>query len=64
VAEGEQFIEGREENTVEIPPEGIIISFLHGKNATSRRVPDQTEPNGCHYGFDDEYFTYLSRFGQ
>ena len=64
VAEGEQFIEGREENTVEIPPEGIIISFLHGSNATSRRVPDQTEPNGCHYGFDDEYFTYLSRFGQ
>jgi len=59
VAEGEAFIVGREQQTVEIPPEGIIVSFLHGNNATSRRVPSSTEPNGCHYGFDDEYFSYL-----
>lgn len=60
VAEGEGFLEGREEQSVEIPPEGIIVSFLHGNNATSRRVPESTEQNGCHYGFDDEYFTYIS----
>lgn len=60
VAEGEGFIAGRIEQTAEIPPEGIIVSFLWGGNATSRRVPDATEPNGCHYGFDDDYFSYIS----
>lgn len=61
VAEGEGFIKGREERTVEIPPEGVIVSFLHGKNFTSRRVPDQKEPNGCHFGFSNEYFTMISK---
>jgi hypothetical protein len=60
VAEGEGFLTGREHLTVEIPPEGIIVSFLHGNNATSRRIPETSEQNGCHYGFDDDYFTYIS----
>jgi len=66
VAEGEGFIVGREALTAEISPRGVIVSFLHGMNATSRRVPEstpdgvRTEPNGCHYGFSDEFFTYIS----
>ena len=60
VAEGEGFLEGRVDETVEIAPEGIIVSFLHGANATSRRVPSSSEPNGCHYGFDDDFFAYIS----
>jgi hypothetical protein len=59
IAEGETFLKGRVLETAEIPPDGIIVSFLHGKNSTSRRVPESQEPNGCHYGFDDDYFTYL-----
>jgi len=61
VAEGEEFIRGRDQETVEIPPEGIIVSFLHGRNFTSRRVPEQKEANGCHYGFSDEYFMMISQ---
>ena len=64
VAEGEGFIQGRELDTMEIPPEGVIVSFLHGKNSTSRRVPEQKEANGCHYGFSDEYFTMISNIAQ
>jgi hypothetical protein len=60
IAEGEGFIVDRVDRAAEIPPEGIIVSFIHGANATSRRVPTESEPNGCHYGFDDEYFTYIS----
>lgn len=60
IGEGEGFLKGRIEKTAEISPEGVIVSFLHGKNATSRRVPESTEPNGCHYGFDDTFFSYLS----
>lgn len=59
VAEGEAFIRGREAETAEIPPEGVIVSFLHGGNSTSRRIPAAQEPNGCHYGFDDAFFSYL-----
>jgi glycosyltransferase involved in cell wall biosynthesis len=61
VAEGEGFLKGRETATVEIPPKSVIVSFLHGKNFTSRRVPEQKEPNGCHYGFNDQYFTLISQ---
>lgn len=60
VAEGEGFLAGREHETAEIGPEGIIVSFLHSGNSTSRRIPQDSEPNGCHYGFSDEFFTYLS----
>lgn len=59
MAEGEDFIKGREQEAVEIPPYGIIVSFIHGSNASGRRVPEDQEPNGCHYGFKDEYFKYL-----
>jgi len=59
IAEGEPFISDRIEQTREIPPDGIIVSFLHGDNVTSRRVPELVEPNGCHYGFSDEFFSYL-----
>jgi hypothetical protein len=59
MAEGEDFIKGREHEAVEIPPYGIIVSFIHGSNASGRRVPEDQEPNGCHYGFKDEYFKYL-----
>jgi len=61
VAEGEAFLQGREADTMEVPPEGVIVSFLHGKNSTSRRVPEQKEANGCHYGFSDEYFMMISQ---
>jgi hypothetical protein len=60
VAEGEEFIKGRETATAEIAPEGIIVSFLHGKNFTTRHVPESEEANGCHYGFADELFTLVS----
>ena len=59
MAEGEGFLVGREHEAVEIPPYGVIVSFIHGSNASGRRVPADQEPNGCHYGFKDEYFRYL-----
>lgn len=59
MAEGEGFVKGREAVTVEMPPAGVIVSFIHAENTSSRRVPADQEPNGCHYGFSDEYFRYL-----
>ena len=63
MAEGVGFLEGREASSVEIPPTGVIVSFIHTKNSSSRRIPGEQEPNGCHYGFPDEYFKYLHMVG-
>lgn len=56
MAEGEGFLTGRETQTVEIPPYGVIVSFIHGRNTSSRRIPADQPPNGCHYGFSDDFF--------
>ena len=63
MAEGLGFIEGREAITVEMPPKDIIVSFIHKGNSSSRRIPAAQEPNGCHYGFADEYFSYVHQIG-
>ena len=63
MAEGDGFIKGREAMTVEIPPKEVIVSFIHAKNTSSRRIPPDQEPNGCHFGFSDEYFSYVHTIG-
>jgi hypothetical protein len=65
MAEGGAFLEGRVRETVEIPPGGVIVSFIHSSNASSRRIPAAQSPNGCHYGFSNEFFRYLhENFGE
>lgn len=63
VAEGMEFLYGREKDSVEIPPLGVIVSFIHKANSTSRRTPADATPNGCHYGFSDDYFRWISECG-
>lgn len=64
MGEGAGFLEGRIGRTVEIGPADVIVSFIHGGNTSSRRTPAAQEPNGCHYGFSDDYFRYLhEKFG-
>ena len=68
MAEGEAFFAGREEDTVEVPPQGIIVSLLHAQNTSSRGVTaakdNKEQQNGCHYGFNDEFFLFLHGLGQ
>ena len=59
IAEGEGWIQGREEKFLEIPPQQIIVAFSHGENSTSRRVPALEEPNGCFWGFPREYLRFV-----
>ena len=63
MGEGIGFLEGREESSVEMPGEGVIVSFIHTKNSSSRRIPPAQEPNGCHYGFSDDFFKYVHQIG-
>jgi hypothetical protein len=64
--EGQDFIKGRETETAEISPNGILVAFLHKGNPKARfgsDTPPKGEPNGCHYGFSEKYFTYLHQVG-
>ena len=67
MAEGEAFLAGRETDTVEIVPQGIIVSLLHAQNTSSRGVraaaDNKEQQNGCHYGFSDEFFLFLHGLG-
>ena len=57
--EGYEFLEGRTNQCLEISWENIIVSLLHSKN-TSTRVARSDKPNGCHFGFDDELFSFIT----
>lgn len=63
MAEGLGFLKSRESMTVEIPSKDVIVSFIHTKNSSSRRIPVGEEPNGCHYGFSNEFFKYIHQIG-
>jgi hypothetical protein len=64
IAEGEAFIHGREQMCREISPQEVIVSLVHSKNTSSRRIPEIKEPNGCHFGFKEELFALVSEIGE
>ena len=64
IAEGHLFIQGRESKCIELSPQEIIVSLVHPRTTSSRRIPAGMEPNGCHYGFTEDLFTMLSTLGE
>jgi hypothetical protein len=63
IAEGDKFISGREQMCREISPQEVIVSLVHSKNVSSRKTPE-SEPNGCHYGFNEKLFALVSQIGE
>jgi hypothetical protein len=59
MAEGEGFLEGRESQVLELPPQQIIVAMSHGKNMAGRRIPDG--PPSCFWGFSKEMLTFLHK---
>ena len=62
MAEGDGFLEGREEQVLELQPQQIIVAMSHGTNASSRRIPQN--PSGtpsCFWGFPKEFLMFLHR---
>ena len=63
VGEGDAFIRGREQMCRELSPQEVIVSLIHPKNTSSRKLPDFKEPNGCHYGFNEKLYALVSEIG-
>ena len=61
IAEGNAFIQGREEMCREISPQEVIVSLCHSGNTSARKVDG--EANGCHYGFNEQLFAVVSEIG-
>ena len=57
MAEGETWLTGRESAWLEVSPQQIIVAFTHGKNTSSRRLPDGGK--GCFWGFPREYLAFV-----
>jgi hypothetical protein len=64
IAEADAFIRGREYMCREISPQEVIVSLVHPFNTSGRRIPHISEPNGCHYGFNEKLFDLVSQIGQ
>jgi hypothetical protein len=58
MAEAEGWLEGRERDVIEIPPQQIIVAMSHGNNVSSRRVPADA-PVSCFWGFEKELLVFL-----
>lgn len=59
IAEGETWLQGREGEVLELPPQQIIVAFTHGGNQSSRRLPPSDQPPSCFWGFPKEYLTFI-----
>ncbi len=61
VGEGEGFLEGREEEVLEMPPQQVIVAFSHKRNTSGRRIPADDAKPGCFWGFPKEYLIYIHK---
>lgn len=64
IGEGNAFIRGREQMCREVSPQEVIVSLIHPKNTSSRRLPEIKEANGCHWGFNEKLFALVSQIGE
>lgn len=58
-SEAKEFLEGRENKTFEISWIGVLVAILHNRNTSDKIMIDQS-PNGCHYGWSDELFLFIT----
>ncbi len=58
IAEGENWLTGREAAVMEIPPQQIIVALTHGDNISSRKIPADARV-GCFWGWDEAMVRFL-----
>lgn len=61
IAEGEDFVKGREHEFLEVPPQQMIVAFSHKKNVSGRRIPSDEAKPGCFWGFPKEFLIYIHK---
>lgn len=64
IGEGNAFVHGREQMCRELSPQEVIVSLVHPKNTSSRKLPEIKESNGCHWGFNENLFAMVTQIGE
>lgn len=64
IGEGNAFIRGRENMCRELSPQNVIVSLIHPNNTSSRKLPENKESNGCHWGFNENLFAMVTQIGE
>ena len=59
IGEAKEFLDGRHNETHEISWEGIIVSLMHNRNV-SGKITMGDVPNGCHYGWNDKLYLFIT----
>jgi hypothetical protein len=59
ISEGEDWISGREDQVIEMPPQQIIVAFSHNSNQSTRRIPPSDQKPACFWGFPKEYLVFI-----
>jgi len=58
-SEAKEFLAGRLSECLEVTWIGILVALLHSRN-TSTKIVRGDKPNGCHYGWSDELFLFIT----
>ena len=58
--ESKSFIEGRINQIIELPFTNIINSLLHRDNTSQRKIPPKETSNGCHFGWSEKLFQFIT----
>jgi hypothetical protein len=56
-SEGEAFVPG-DERFMEIPPQQVLVALNHGTNTSGRVIAGRAQ-NGCFWGWDKQFVTWL-----
>ena len=59
-SEGAYFIKDRYSECLELEPEEIIVSLLHSSNTSTKDLVID-EPNGCHFNFSNNLFSFITK---
>lgn len=58
-SEAKDFLTGREERVRELSWNGVLVALMHNRNTSDKFLPSAT-PNGCHYGWSDELYLFIT----
>ena len=53
-------MDGRVQDIIELPFTNIINSLLHRDNISARTIPPKQTANGCHFGWNEKLFQFIT----
>ena len=58
--EGAGLIKDRISDVAEMSFQDVIVSLIHKNNSSTRTIPHKQAPNGCHFGWNDKLFKFIT----